>query len=98
MTKRAKLDKYKSREFQVGQSVMRRNPGLNACWEGPSVIVDKLSPVTNRIAPIRAAKPKARLFIILLKAADCVSSICAVVAITEDKHDCITRVCSTSER
>ncbi len=60
MTKRAKLDKYKSREFQVGQSVMRRNPGLNACWEGPSVIVDKLSPVTNRIAP-KGSKTKGKV-------------------------------------
>ncbi len=65
---------------------MRCNPGLNACleasWEGPFVVVDKLSQVTYKIA-LNGRKTKGKVVHInLLKATVLVSSICAVVAIT----------------
>ncbi len=91
--KRAEKEKWALRQFSVGEDVMKRNPGLNGCleasWEGPFTIVEKVSPVTYRIVPKgKKSKPKS-VHINLLKVVQPSLPVCAVVLVTEEPHDCI---------
>ncbi len=61
--KRATSDNRKFRKFKEGYLVWRCVPGLNACleasWEGPFVVLSKLTDVNYKIAP-KGSKGKSR--------------------------------------
>ena len=92
VAKRAVHECATFREFCVGQHVMRRNPGLNACldtsWNGPFIVTDKQSPVNYRMEQ-KGNKSKGKVVHAnLLKPMESTASVCAVVAVCEEVNDC----------
>ncbi len=92
VAKRAVKDSRSLRALHVGQCVMMRVPGLNACleasWEGPFVVLEKISDVNYKIAHTGRKSKSKIVHINMLKVVNNDFNELSVVAVCDDEDEC----------